>query len=102
MPPALRFLRLYILLLVGGDDLLSAYLATGRFKMRKKRMIERKAALARLIEANLAAGGAYGLTGPMPTSDAERAALQAVQRELPPPLSGVALALERLRLAVFE
>ena len=94
MPPPLRFLRLYILLLVGEDDLITSFLETGRFKMRRKKAAERKAAFARLIEGNLAALGEI--------NDSERRALEVVQRELPPPPSGVAMALERLRVAVFE
>ena len=94
MPPPLRFLRLYILLLVGEDDLITSFLETGRFKMRRKKAAERKAAFARLIEGNLAALGEI--------NDSERRALEVVQQELPPPPSGVAMALERLRVAVFE
>lgn len=94
MPPPLRFLRLYILLLVGEDDLITSFLETGRFKMRRKKAAERKAAFARLVEGNLAALGEI--------NDSERRALEVVQQELPPPPSGVARALERLRVAIFE
>ena len=62
--------------------------------MRRKKAAERRAAFARLIEGHLAALGEI--------NDSERRALEVVQQELPPPPSGVAMALERLRVAVFE
>lgn len=55
MAPRVRFLRLYLMLLIGDDNLLRNFTDSGRFRTTEPRDARRRAALRRIVEGNVAA-----------------------------------------------